>query len=156
MFHFPQGMPLAMRISRWTLIFGAVSLTVAQTVAAQPPALTAPEVLAERFPNCVQQLQSQALSGAVSQNTVEQVLANDQFTPRVIELDRKQPEFTGYFTRCFFRRVNQQRIDGGRALFDQHRGVVYRFADDYGVQPQYLLSFWGLETSFGTYFGNTR
>src|SRR5690606_41381267 len=73
MFPFPQGMPLAMRISSWTLIFGAVSLTVAQTVAAQPPALTAPEVLAERFPNCVQQLQSQALSGGVSQNTVEQV-----------------------------------------------------------------------------------
>src|SRR5690606_40601684 len=92
MFHFPQGMPLARRIARWSLIFGAVSLTVAQTVAAQPPALAAPEVLAERFPNWVQQLQSQARSGGVSQNTVEQVLAKVQFTPRVIELDRTQPE----------------------------------------------------------------
>lgn len=144
-----------MRISRWTLIFGAVSLTVAQTVAAQPPALTAPEVLAERFPSCVQQLQSQALSGGVSQNTVEQVLAKVQFTPRVIELDRKQPEFTESFTNYYNRRVNQQRIDRGRELFAQHRELLYRIADDYGVQPQYLLSFWGLETNFGTYFGNT-
>lgn len=150
-------MTVAMRNSRWALLVGAVSLTLGQGVMAQsqPPVLTAPEVLAERFPACVGQLQDRALSAGVSQNTVQQVLASVQFTPRVIELDRKQPEFTESFTNYFNRRVNQQRIDRGRELFAQHRELLYRIADEYGVQPQYLLAFWGLETNFGTYFGNT-
>lgn len=169
MFHFFQGMTVAMQILTRALHVGAVALMMAQGVAAQsttagqpsapatlpqPPALIAPEVLAERFPACVGQLQNRALSAGISENTVRQVLAQVQFNPRVIELDRKQPEFTESFTNYFNRRVTQQRIERGRELFAQHRELLYRISREYGIQPQYLLAFWGLETNFGSFFGN--
>jgi membrane-bound lytic murein transglycosylase B len=72
---------------------------------------------------------------------------------RVIELDRRQPEFTLTFWKYLNGRVTEQRIDRGRRLMAEHRELLNRIHAKYGVQPRFLVSFWGLESNFGDYTG---
>jgi membrane-bound lytic murein transglycosylase B len=62
------------------------------------------------FGQCVAGLQERARGEGISQTTVDEVLGRVQFVPRVIELDRRQPEFTQTFTDYFGRRVTEDRV----------------------------------------------
>lgn len=105
------------------------------------------------FDQCVAQLQSSALRQGISKAVVERDLAAVRYQNRVIELDRKQPEFSESFAVYFERRVTEDRVVRGRQLLAQHRTLLDRISREFGVPPQYLVAFWGLETNFGGYFG---
>lgn len=74
--------------------------------------------------------------------------------PRVIELDRRQPEGTMTFEQYAARVVRQERIDEGRRLFAEHRELLEKVSAQHGVEPQVLVSLWGVETQFGTITGD--
>src|SRR5690554_4132741 len=105
------------------------------------------------FDQSVAQLQSSALQQGISKAVVERDLAAVSYQNRVIELDRKQPEFSESFAVYFERRVTEDRIVRGRKLLAEHRALLDRISREFGVPPQYLVAFWGLETNFGGYFG---
>ncbi|EDM46521.1 lytic murein transglycosylase [Marinobacter algicola] len=109
--------------------------------------------LAKRFPQCIEHLESQAIEAGVSSQTAGEVLAGAEYLERVIELDRRQPEFTTTFADYLNRRVNSDRVSRGRELLDQHEELLDRVTRKTGVPAPYLVAFWGLETNFGAYFG---
>ncbi len=113
---------------------------------------TAPE---DGFAMCVAGLQAQARAEGISAPIVDDVLGNVSYLPRVIELDRRQPEFTQTFADYFSRRVTPTRIEKGRALLAEHGPLLAQVQTRTGVPPHYLVAFWGLETNFGSYFGDT-
>ena len=118
-----------------------------------PAAETSLALAAQQFPQCVTRLQAQARSEGLAETLVTGPLAQVQFVPRVIELDRRQPEFTETFTNYFNRRVSAQRIERGRQLLREQAPLLQKLVRQYGVPPQYLVAFWGLETNFGSYLG---
>ncbi|MEH6590963.1 MAG: lytic murein transglycosylase [Halioglobus sp.] len=105
------------------------------------------------FEQCKTRLQQQASAEGVSEATVKEVIPALEYQARVIELDRSQPEFTQSFADYFNKRVSQGRIDKGRELYTQYRDFLAELTRTYGVPGQYLVSFWGLETNFGSYLG---
>ena len=105
------------------------------------------------FGECVGQLQQRALKENISAAVVETDLAAAKFVPRVIELDRKQPEFSQTFHGYYSLRVTDQRVQLGRQLLAEHGELLNSLTRQYGIPPQYLVSFWGLETNFGRYLG---
>ncbi len=107
----------------------------------------------EDFSQCVKNLQHSAAQQGISKAVIEQDLAAVQFVPRVIELDRQQPEFTTTFADYVGRRVTEDRVNKGRQLLKQHRDLLDKVAQTYGIPAQYLVAFWGLETNYGGYFG---
>lgn len=115
--------------------------------------LFSPLVLADQFARCVLDLQEKAKADGVPVKLIDQVLAKVQFVPRVIELDRRQPEFTETFANYLNRRVTPERVMKGRELLVTHRELLEQLANRYGVPPQYLIAFWGLETNYGSYLG---
>lgn len=126
--------------------------TGAETTAARPVAPEAPNPASD-FPLCVTRLQQQAREEGLSETLIKGPLAQVQFVPRVIELDRRQPEFTETFSNYLNRRVTPQRVERGRELLRKHRKLLNRLLKTYGVPAQYLVAFWGLETNFGSYLG---
>ncbi len=84
----------------------------------------------------------------------QDVVASLNIQPRVIDLDRSQPEFTQTFSEYLDRRVTPQRVLEGRRLIGRYAGLLNRLTDEYGVPGRYLVAFWGLETNFGAYLGN--
>ena len=128
----------------------AVATAVAPAVSAETNATAAPQ---PDFATCIPHLQQRARDAGVSAATVDQVLPQVQYVPRVIELDRKQPEFSETFRNYLTLRVTDQRIDQGRKLLAQHRALLQQLECDYGVPPHYLLAFGGLETNYGSFLG---
>ncbi|GAA0569536.1 lytic murein transglycosylase [Caenispirillum bisanense] len=76
-----------------------------------------------------------------------------QLQPRVLELDRSQPEFTQTFWGYLGRAVNDRRVEEGRALMQRHADLLAGLEVRYGVPGRFLVAFWGMETNYGSNFG---
>lgn len=135
-----------------TLRSGLLSAALAAVMMAAP-AQAETTMTGEAFNQCKQRLQQQAEDAGVSSDTASGVLAQAEYLERVIELDRRQPEFTTTFADYLNRRVNSQRIERGRELLREHEALLERVTEETGVPGHYLVAFWGLETNYGTYFG---
>jgi membrane-bound lytic murein transglycosylase B len=105
------------------------------------------------FAQCLEDKKQAALNAGVSQSRINSEFSNFTFIPRVIELDRSQPEFVSTFPSYFSKRVNKWRIDTGRAKYAEHREFLKTLTTKYGIPGHYLISFWGLETNYGGYKG---
>ena len=109
---------------------------------------------AEDFGQWLEQLRRDAAAQGISPATLDQALGYLAPLPRVIDLDRRQPEFTETFWNYLDKRVTKTRIAEGRRLLHRHRALLARVERRYGVPPRYLVAFWGLETHFGRYLGS--
>ena len=106
------------------------------------------------FGECITRIKLQAKAEGISDKTASKVLDNAKYIPRVIELDRRQPEFTQTFASYFNTRINEERIQRGRELLNKHRLLLNQIQQETGIPAQYLVSFWGLETNYGGHFGD--
>jgi membrane-bound lytic murein transglycosylase B len=72
----------------------------------------------------------------------------------VVKLDRKQPENKITLTRYLTNTISERRIRIGREMLDEHRELLERISNQYGVQPKYIVALWAIESDFGNYTGN--
>jgi membrane-bound lytic murein transglycosylase B len=98
-------------------------------------------------------LRQEALALGISKATLDKALTPAVPIARVIELDRKQPEFTQTFWRYVDLRVNETRIARGKELLQTHAALLDRIWHKYHVPPRFLVAFWGLESNYGDHFG---
>jgi membrane-bound lytic murein transglycosylase B len=89
----------------------------------------------------------------VSSTTIDQALGNLAPIPRVIELDRRQPEFTLTFEEYLTRVVSDKRVEDGRLLLQRHRALLQRIGREFGVQPRFIVALWGIESNYGSITG---
>ena len=73
------------------------------------PAEAEPVLDETRFAQCLADFRTAALDAEVSATVVDEVLGQVSLSERVLELDRKQPEFTQTFADYFNRRVTSGR-----------------------------------------------
>ena len=105
------------------------------------------------FATWVQDLRKEATGQGIKAHTFDAAFAGVAPIPRIIELDRKQPEFTLTFAEYLTRVVNDARVTKGRALLEQHKALLDRVAAKYRVQPRFIVALWGIETDFGRITG---
>lgn len=98
----------------------------------------------------------EAKNAGISQATIDAALTGIKPLPKVIELDRKQPEKKMTFAQYKKNVVNAQRIARGRELMAQHAAELKWVENTFGVAPQYVVALWGVETSFGTNTGGFK
>lgn len=106
------------------------------------------------FATWLQGLRSEALSHGISPSTFDAAFANVEPIPRVIELDRKQPEFTLSFADYLAHVMPDSRIEHGRELLAENRALLDQVAATYGVQPRFVVALWGVESDFGRLTGD--
>jgi len=115
------------------------------------PALHAQE---QSFADWLNELREEALQEGISAATIEAAFATvEEPIPRVLELDRSQPEFVQTFAGYMNNRLSDARIARGQRLLEDYSDLFNRIRDEYGVQPHYLVSFWALESNFGDFTG---
>jgi membrane-bound lytic murein transglycosylase B len=122
-------------------------------VSQEPLAASGNNNLNDAFRVWLKDFRKEAISIGISQKTLDRALTGLKLNPRIIKLDRKQPEFTQTIWGYLDKRVTQRRIDRAKKLLNQHRGLLEKVRIKFGVQPRFLVSFWGLETNFGDYTG---
>jgi membrane-bound lytic murein transglycosylase B len=106
------------------------------------------------FDDCLVDLRRAALEEGIPGALADEVLGALEFQPRVIELDRAQPEFQQTLAAYLRSRVTPARVERGRELMEKHRDLLARLHRDYGVPGQYLVALWGMESDFGRNTGN--
>ena len=125
--------------------------SASSSIAALPPAPPKPVLI--DFDQCATRLRERAAASGIPQPIVQQAFARLRPNPRVIELDRRQPEFVQTFWQYLDARVNQTRIERGRAMLAYHAPLLRDLEARYGVPGRYLVAFWALESNFGENMG---
>lgn len=118
-----------------------------------PLAVHANDAVSDDFAAWLSALEEEALALNYDASTVKRALQGVSPIDRVIELDRRQPEFSLTFSKYLSGAVNAQRVARGKELMVRHKALLDRVSSRYGVQGRFLIAFWGLETNFGQYFG---
>ena len=108
---------------------------------------------AESFAEWREGVRSEALEQGISAAVFDAAFADVEPIPRVIELDRSQPEVTLTFDQYVERVVPESRVEKGRKLLAEHRDLLEPIGRTYGVPPRFIVALWGIETNFGQYLG---
>lgn len=109
----------------------------------------------QRFARWVADFRAAARSQGVSEATLRSAFDQVRYLPRVIELDRAQPEFTRTVWDYLDNAVTPQRVATGQEKLAQVRAEADTAAARYGVPPAVVVAIWGMESNYGGNYGNT-
>ncbi|KIH75895.1 membrane-bound lytic murein transglycosylase B [Geoalkalibacter ferrihydriticus] len=109
---------------------------------------------ADEFSAWLQGFRDEASAAGISADLLEEAFADLEPLERVIELDRRQPEFVQPFHEYLERRVTDARVAEGREMMARHAASLNRVAEQYGVQPRFIVALWGLESNYGRHTGS--
>ena len=104
---------------------------------------------ADEFADWLREFKQEAKAADISAKTIKATFKNTKYLARVIVLDRGQPEFITPFLSYVEKRVTPSKIAHGREMLQQHSVLLNKIESQYGVPKEVLVSFWGLETSYG-------
>jgi membrane-bound lytic murein transglycosylase B len=96
---------------------------------------------------------AEAAERGIKEEILDAALTGIAPIPRIIELDRAQPEFTMTFEEYLGKVVPQSRVRKGRKKLAENRELLEKIGAEYGVQPRFIVAFWGVETSYGRHTG---
>ncbi|MEJ1171411.1 lytic murein transglycosylase [Variovorax sp. CCNWLW235] len=168
------------RFNRFALLAAsaAVAALLASCASAPPPATAKPPASAtgarpatapsasgaagaedqaaeQRFAKWVADFRAAARAEGISDATLRSAFDQVQYLPRVIELDRAQPEFTRTVWDYLDNAVTPQRVATGQDKLLQVRTEAEAAAARYGVPPAVVVAIWGMESNYGGNYGST-
>ena len=106
------------------------------------------------FDSWLVELREEAMGLGISKATLDAALGDVTPHERVIELDRSQPEFNLTYDEYLAKFISDWRRNTGVKMMAEHSEILDEVANKYGVQKRFLVTFWGLETSYGRYLGS--
>jgi lytic murein transglycosylase len=143
----------------WLLLAGLVWVGAEAPPAAGEQAKTG----APNDPNCrntgnfaawLDQFRQEARGSGISNATIAAALGGMTLDPGIIQRDRRQGFFAQTFTAFAGKLITPNRIQNGHAKLKQHRDLLARIEQQWGVPGPVIVAFWGLESDFGSMMGN--
>jgi membrane-bound lytic murein transglycosylase B len=143
------------------------AVTILWGCAANPSMPNVPAMLAQAAPqqqmtnpaafqSWLAAFRQEAAAKGISESALALALDGISEIPRVIELDRRQPEFTQTFWRYLDSAVSEARVRDGIVKLNENRSLLAQLEKTYGVPGRYLVAFWGMETNYGRTLGGFR
>jgi membrane-bound lytic murein transglycosylase B len=106
------------------------------------------------FDSWLADFRREAAAQGISPATLDAALGGLVPTERVIELDRRQPEFLQTFYTYLGRRVTPEQVALGQMLLQENAALLDEVERKYGIPKAVLAAFWGLETHYGLVQGS--
>lgn len=130
------------------VVASGMMLNPAKTTPVQPKVVEQ-KLSPEAFPAYVEQLKQQARQQGISQSTIDSAFANVHFIDRVIKSDKNQLEKKITLDDYLKRVLPIWKIKQGKTQYQNNIAQLTQTSERYGVQPQYIVALWGMESSFG-------
>jgi membrane-bound lytic murein transglycosylase B len=109
----------------------------------------------ENWNTWVAGVRTEAMQQGISPEVFDRAFAGLHEPNRQIKsFSHSQPEHRLTFIKYRNSRVDNYRIAIGRKEYKKNQVLLDNIANKYGVNPCFIVSFWGLETSYGSYMGN--
>jgi lytic murein transglycosylase len=134
-----------MRIKKLT--FAAIAVLIAT------PALAATCENTENFDHWLAAFKKDAISQGISPQIIAAASPSLTLDPGVLKRDRGQHVFSLSFIKFSDRLISQNRMQNGAKHLKENAALFAKIERDYGVPPQVLTAFWGLESDFSANFG---
>ena len=100
-------------------------------------------------------VRGEALAEGISASVFDEAFADIHEPSRQVKgLSHSQPEHRLTYTAYRNSRIDAYRIAIGRKEYKKNQDVLEAIGREYGVDPCFIVSFWGMETSYGSYMGN--
>jgi membrane-bound lytic murein transglycosylase B len=125
-------------------------------LAATTALIAAPAFGQDGFRACLQNIKADATRQGVPAAIADRAFQGLTPDQKVVDLDNRQPEFSLTYAKYVGGTVSLDRIAKGQQRMAQHRQLLDALQAEYGVPPQYLMAFWGIETNYGSYMGDFR
>lgn len=125
------------------------------SVPAQAAEPTPAEVQQQRLEAWLAAFRAQARQAGIDEATLQDAFSEVRYLPRIIELDRAQPEFTRSVWHYLDTAVSVQRVERGLERLAQARAELDAAAARYGVPAEVIAAIWGIESNFGSDVGST-
>ena len=109
---------------------------------------------ARSFEEFVAGIRAEAEAGGVARATLDKAFAGIAPIPRVIELDRHQPEGTLTFDEYMAKRVSPALIAEAGCNHRDNRDLLAQVEARFGVPSTVIVALWGLESRFGEHMGS--
>ncbi len=128
----------------------------APAAGANTPSQAALDAIARQdgFDDWVADFRASARAAGIDEETLRAAFDDVRYLPRVVELDRAQPEFTRTVWDYLDRTVTPQRIATGRDKLALVRAEADAAAARYGVPASILVAIWGMESNYGSNYGD--
>ena len=107
----------------------------------------------EEFSIWLDNFKIRAEKSSISRTTIDETLSRVELIPRIIELDRNQPEFTLTLSQYLRNVVSKKRIKKGISKIRENCELLNIISNEYNVQPRFIVALWGIETDFGRVTG---
>src|SRR3954451_23865911 len=99
-------------------------------------------------------LKQEAAAAGVSQSALAEAAPYLVYDQGIVNRDRGQRVFGQVFTVFAGRMAAAYRVQQGQARIKSHAQAFARAEKEYGVPPEVIAAFWGLESDFGANMGS--
>jgi len=106
------------------------------------------------FQRWVKNFRNVALTKGISAGTYDRAFKGVKLNTRVMQLDRKQAEFSRQIWDYLDTATSPKRVKNGQAMLTKHKRTLSRIEQKYGVDKKIVLAIWGLESSYGKNMGD--
>ena len=107
----------------------------------------------EEFKLWVNNFKITAIKKGISKKTVNEIMNEARFLPKVIEYDRYQPEFYEDTFTYIKKRTGNEKLKKGLTLYKKEKEIINKIEINFSVEKELLLALMGIETNFGKYLG---
>lgn len=128
--------------------------TIGVATASLSPAAPDAGVPQGDFGSYVESLWPKAQARGVSRGTFDEAFRGVTPNPRIVELTRRQSEFTRPIWDYLDNAVSAERVRLGERARAQYASVLSSVERAYGVPQAIVLGVWGMETNFGGFTGD--
>ena len=151
-----------MKLSMTLALALLAGCAAAPSTAPPPPApapvtapVTAQAEAPQGFAQWVADFRDTARAAGIGEAPLRGAFDTEPALPRVAELARAQPEFTRTVWDYLDRTVTAQRVTAGQDKLQQFRSEADAAASRYGVPSSVVVAIWGMESNYGSNYGNT-
>lgn len=107
------------------------------------------------FASWLDQFRQEAQAQGLSARILDLALVGLKPSARILALEEGQPEHTITLATYLRRMVPASRIKAARQRLARHRPLLEKISAQYGVQPQFIVALWAIESDFGRNMGKT-
>ncbi len=105
------------------------------------------------FEGFLASVRSEAERRGIQPVTISSAFAGLSPDPKVIDLERHQPEFTETWAEYSAAVLSADRISKGHSLYAASRALLVRVTESYPASPAVVMGIWGLESNYGAFQG---
>lgn len=135
------------------LAAAALALSLPAFTQTAPAPAAAPASIPPEFTQCLDGLRDEARRNGVSETTFR--FLTRELVPDMSVIDKLnyQPEFSMPIWDYLSGLVDDERVQQGQAMLQQHAVVLERVQQRFGVDPATVVAVWGVESNFGQSLG---